>query len=150
MIIQPHCSIRELYNSNRIEVARNRLFERALACTICSLNSAEGNTLLIYKRICALATIYKRSGIVTIRVNNHKALLLNGCNTFCSHIWLIVLILLLKDIDLIYIERRTRISIYTALTLARRNIATEVLCKQTVLTILPSISIICRKWLKSI
>ena len=106
VVVQTDRAVREVHQSNRIEVARNGLAERGLPLQPGLLDGAQRNAVLGVG-IGALGIIDQRRGVVAIFVDDHKTLFFDGGNTLLGHIGAVVLPLLFERIDLLYIERRT-------------------------------------------
>ena len=130
VVIQPLATIAEFKHTNWVEVARNRLLKATLALTISLIYGTQRYAILVVASECALATVDKRCGVVAIAIHNHKALRLNRLDALLGHIWFVVFVLLLEDVDLLNLEWSTSISLDATSTLALRQIARKLLSQQ--------------------
>ena len=104
--------------SNRIKVTRNGFLPIYNSVFVSFFDSTFGDAFFIKNYISAFSTIYEWCYQVAINIGNVCSLLFDGSNSFWSKITFNFWINSFQNFSLIFVKRSSRISFYTADSLA--------------------------------
>ena len=129
MIVEAQRTVREAHDADRIEVARDRLAERAPSFAEGPFDGAERHAVFGVG-VGALGVADQRRGVVALVVHDHEALPLDGGDALWGHVGLVGLVLGFERCDLLDFERCAGVAFDAADALAAAQIAGEALAQQ--------------------